>query len=230
MAIGPLAEWRRLAALISTCLVPPPSFPLSPLLMSEGFFEDLPDVDSRSCQLLGPTALITQGLMGVLVISSLIYKRHRETPKRPWRIWLFDVSKQVLGQMVVHGVNVLISGIVAEVSSGNACVFYFLNILIDTTIGVGVIYFVLHLLTWLFSEKLLFKGFESGQYGSPPSLTYWARQAAIYVISLLTMKLLVVGLFAAWPGIFKLGEWLLEYLGPSDAVQVILYVLVRVPV
>lgn len=47
----------------------------------------------------------------------------------------FDVSKQVIGQMFVHGVNVLISGVVAEVASGNACVLYFLNILIDTTFG-----------------------------------------------------------------------------------------------
>ncbi len=37
--------------------------------------------------------------------------------------------------MFVHGVNVLISGIVAHLSSGNACVLYFLNILIDTTLG-----------------------------------------------------------------------------------------------
>jgi hypothetical protein len=91
--------------------------------------------------------------MGVLVISSLVYKRHREKPKRPWRIWyaehrdllrstgfhsrvrLFDVSKQVVGQMFVHGVNVLISDLGSHHSAGNACVYYFLNILIDTTVG-----------------------------------------------------------------------------------------------
>ncbi|KAI0940023.1 hypothetical protein AcV5_001242 [Taiwanofungus camphoratus] len=190
-------------------------------VVADGFFDDYPDVDRRSCRLLGPTALITQGLMGVLVISSLIYKRHRETPKRPWRIWLFDVSKQIVGQLCVHGVNVLISDVVAHVSFSNACVLYFLNILIDTTIGVGVIYFILHLSTWLFTEKCHFKGFESGQYGSPPSFGYWARQAAVYVFALMTMKLLVVALFAAWPGIFKWGEWLLGFLGPSDALQVI---------
>ncbi|PCH40903.1 hypothetical protein WOLCODRAFT_117906 [Wolfiporia cocos MD-104 SS10] len=187
----------------------------------DGLFEDYPGVDRRSCRLLGPTALITQGLMGVLVISSLIYKRHRETPKRPWRIWLFDVSKQVIGQLVVHGVNVLISHVVAHAAEGNACVLYFLNILVDTTIGVGVIYFFLHILTWLLSEKCQLKGFESGQYGSPPSFNFWARQAAVYVVSLLSMKLLVVALFAVWPGIFKMGEWLLSFLGESDAVQVI---------
>lgn len=38
----------------------------------------------------------------------------------------------------MHGVNLLISDVVARVSSGNACVFYFLNILIDTTLGVFI--------------------------------------------------------------------------------------------
>ena len=47
----------------------------------------------------------------------------------------FDVSKQVIGQMFVHGLNVLISGVVARIADGNACVLYFLNILVDTTLG-----------------------------------------------------------------------------------------------
>ena len=78
---------------------------------------------------------IVQALLGLLVILSLVYKRQRESPKRPWNIWLFDIAKQLAGQMFVHGVNLLISGVVAHVASGNACVLYFLNILIDTTLG-----------------------------------------------------------------------------------------------
>ncbi|KAF7792839.1 hypothetical protein EIP86_003940 [Pleurotus ostreatoroseus] len=35
------------------------------------------------------------------------------------------------------------------------------------------------------------------------------------------MKLLVVGLFALWSGIFKVGEWLLSFLGTNDVLQVI---------
>lgn len=89
--------------------------------------------------------------MGVLVILSLVYKRFRESPQRPWRIWyckslcilhrpytilrLFDVNKQIVGQMFVHGVNVAISDTLQRISEGNACVFYFLNILVDTTAG-----------------------------------------------------------------------------------------------
>jgi len=48
---------------------------------------------------------------------------------------LFDVSKQIVGQMFVHTANLLASGLVSNHTDGNACVNYFLNILIDTTFG-----------------------------------------------------------------------------------------------
>lgn len=88
--------------------------------------------------------------------------------------------------------------------------------------GVAIIYLILHLLTNFMTVKCGFKGFESGEYGNPPLFSYWLRQTTIYVLSLTTMKLLVVSLFAIWPGIFKVGEWLLSFLGTSDVLQVIL--------
>lgn len=182
-----------------------------------------PDVDQPSCQLLGPTALIVQGLLGILVLLSLVYKRHRETPKRPWRIWLFDVSKQVVGQMFVHTANLLAAGLVSHHTDGNACVNYFLNILIDTTFGIGLIYVVLHATTRLFTEKFHLKGFESGVYGDPPSIKYWARQAALYVFSLSAMKVVVVTFLVLFPAIYVAGEWLLSWTwtGDGDGLQVV---------
>ncbi|KAK7049712.1 hypothetical protein VNI00_005743 [Paramarasmius palmivorus] len=182
-----------------------------------------PGVDKRSCQLLGPTALIVQGLMGVLVIISLIYKRHREPHKRPWKIWLFDVLKQVVGQMFVHGVNVLISDLVSHYDSSNACVSYFLNILIDTTLGVMILYLIHHGLTHLFSQKFHLQGFESGIYGKPPSWNFWARQAVLYVVALTTMKFIVIALLALFPGLYRIGEWLLSWTWTEegDALQVV---------
>ncbi|KAL5527714.1 hypothetical protein ACEPAG_6515 [Sanghuangporus baumii] len=185
------------------------------------FFDDDLPVDRRKCRLLGPTALVVQALMGVFVILSLVYKRHRESPKRPWRIWTFDVSKQVVGQMFIHGMNLLISGVGAHHASSNPCALYFLNILIDTTLGVALIYFIHHFLTYVFSDKLMLKGFRSGQYGSPPSILYWIRQAVVYVTALTTMKLVVISLFAVWPGIVQVGNWLLSWTGGGDGIQVI---------
>ncbi|PPR02651.1 hypothetical protein CVT24_002134 [Panaeolus cyanescens] len=180
-------------------------------------------VDQPSCQLLGPTALVVQALMGIFVISSLIYKRHRETPKRPWRIWLFDVSKQVVGQMFLHGINVLVSSLFSIHNAANACVSYFLNILIDTTFGVALIYITLHALTRLFVEKFRIKGCQSGVYGNPPSVAYWFRQTALYFVSLFAMKVVVILFLVLFPGIYLVGEWLLSWTwtGDSDGLQVV---------
>jgi STIMATE family len=150
--------------------------------------------------------------------------------------------------MFVHGVNVFISDVGSARSSGNACVFYFLNILIDTTLGVslflallsslsnvlcttgvGAIYLTLHILTWLLTEKLHLKGLQSGQYGTPPVLTYWARQAAVYVVSLTSMKLLVIAVLASWRGLLDIGAWLLSWLGNGDTAQVVLCVCITLP-
>lgn len=83
---------------------------------------------------------------------------------------------------------------------------------------------ILRLLNHVLTDNLQLPGFKSGQYGSPPSFGPWLRQAAVYVLALTTMKLLVVGLFALYPGIFKIGGWLLSWTrsGDHDAFQVIL--------
>ena len=99
---------------------------------------DYPDVDRRTCQLMGPTALVVQALMGMGVIATLLYKRQREKPQRKWRVWLFDVSKQILGQIAVHFSNIGISDWISHISVKNPCVTYFLNVLVDATIGTYV--------------------------------------------------------------------------------------------
>ncbi|KAJ1308490.1 hypothetical protein OPQ81_004194 [Rhizoctonia solani] len=182
----------------------------------------IPPTDVKRCRLLGPTALVVQGLMGIFVILSLVWKRNHESPRRPWRIWIFDVSKQIVGQIFVHFSNVFISDLVAHHSSSNPCTLYFLNVLVDTTVGVGLIYAFLHAGMWLFATQFKLKGFRSGDYGGmPPSKVYWFRQAAVYVTALLLMKLSVVALFAAWPGLFALGDWLLSWTDGNASVQVV---------
>lgn len=110
--------------------------------------------EQAECHLLGPFALLVQGALGVLALLTLVWKRYRETPKRPWRIWFFDVSKQVFGSMLLHVLNLAMSmlGSVdmdmvnAAASAGaanvmidseertpNPCSFYLLNLGIDVS-------------------------------------------------------------------------------------------------
>jgi hypothetical protein len=107
--------------------------------------------DNGECRLLGPFALLIQGALGVLALLSLVYKRWREHPRRPLKVWSFDVSKQVVGSMLLHLANLLMS----MLSSGqfdmtktaaatfiqengkkdtpNPCSFYLLNLAIDVS-------------------------------------------------------------------------------------------------
>lgn len=107
--------------------------------------------ENGECHLLGPYALIVQGALGLLAVSSLAYKRWRETPRRPLKIWFFDVSKQVFGSVLLHLANILMSMLssgkfdvaantkatpqyAGEDDQGktpNPCSFYLLNLAID---------------------------------------------------------------------------------------------------
>ena len=108
------------------------------------------------CRLLGSFALLVQAALGGLALLSLVYKRWRERPQRPVKIWFFDVSKQVFGSVLVHIANIFISmltsggfSITASSAAGataaaneddarrdqpyipNPCSFYLLNLAID---------------------------------------------------------------------------------------------------
>lgn len=61
------------------------------------------------CSLLGSFAIFVQLALGALALLSLVYKRWRERPQRPVKIWFFDASKQVFGSVLVHGANVFMS-------------------------------------------------------------------------------------------------------------------------
>lgn len=109
------------------------------------------------CRLLGPFALFVQLALGGLALLSLVYKRWRERPQRPLKIWFFDVSKQVFGSVLLHIANIFMSmltsgrfsmeldpaGVQAvarllrrddEPYLPNPCSFYLLNLAIDVSL------------------------------------------------------------------------------------------------
>ena len=104
------------------------------------------DADSGECRLLGPFAILIQAALGALALLALVYKRWRERPQRPVKVWAFDASKQVVGSMLLHLANLLMSlvssGALTTVPSAdgdgnyhaNPCSFYLLNLAIDVRI------------------------------------------------------------------------------------------------
>ena len=140
------------------------------------------------CKLLGPFALFIQGALGGLALLSLVFKRWRERPQRPVKIWAFDASKQVFGSVLLHIANLLMSMLsagqltvspsVTNEYQPNPCSFYLLNLAIDvschenciamrpllirtlqTTIGIPILIVLL---------RLLHYGFSLTPVGNPP--------------------------------------------------------------
>lgn len=103
------------------------------------------------CKLLGPFALVVQAALGAIALLSLVFKRWRERPRRPMKVWLFDVSKQILGTFFLHLANLAMSmfssgdfeqrkaeELVKAVQADdgrmpNPCSFYLLNLAIDVS-------------------------------------------------------------------------------------------------
>ncbi|KAI0402812.1 vacuolar membrane protein-domain-containing protein [Xylaria palmicola] len=198
------------------------------------------------CRLLGPFALLVQLALGGLALLSLVYKRWRERPQRPLKIWFFDVSKQVFGSVLVHIANIFMSMLTSGRFSfklepmsvptamrlfsrtdmpyvPNPCSFYLLNLAIDTTVGIPILIVLLRLTTGLIAYTPWGKPYESiqsGNYGNPPNVWWWLKQSVIYFCGLFGMKLCVLLIFLILPWISRVGDWALGWTDGNERLQI----------
>ncbi|KAI1168735.1 vacuolar membrane protein-domain-containing protein, partial [Nemania serpens] len=199
------------------------------------------------CRLLGPFALFVQLALGGLALLSLVYKRWRERPQRPLKIWFFDVSKQVFGSVLLHIANIFMSmltsgrfsmeldptGVQAvarllrredEPYLPNPCSFYLLNLAIDTTIGIPILIVLLRVITGLVAYTPLGKPHESiqsGNYGNPPNAWWWLKQSVLYFCGLFGMKICVLLIFLILPWISRVGDWALRWTEGNERLQIV---------
>lgn len=104
---------------------------------------------------------------------------------------------------------------------------YFLNILIDTTFGVLIIWGVLSAVKFL-ARFYRLNGFQSGVYGEPPlenQMRMWVRQLGVYILALVTMKIVVLILFGICPWLQGFGEWVLRWTAGNYRLQVLFVML-----
>jgi hypothetical protein len=67
------------------------------------------EIDYNSCEIFGVAGILIQIVLATSSFMVLVYKRYHETPKRPWKIWILDTSKQGVSQMLAHFINIFIS-------------------------------------------------------------------------------------------------------------------------
>ena len=144
------------------------------------------------------------------------------------------MSKQFAGAGVIHFLNLAISYVAGRPRNGrpktNLCVWYFLNVAVDTTVGVLILWCWLRLIQKAL-EKLHVKQVKTGHYGSPPlknMLIPWFKQTFIFVLAESLMKLCVYGMFHYLPFLFAWGEWVLRWTKGNYRYQVIFVMLMYV--
>jgi hypothetical protein len=189
-----------------------------------------------------------QTSLGLLALLVLVYKRWRERPQRPIKIWAFDASKQVFGSALLHLANLFMSmlssgqiqaaiaqaaassvGTAEDSPQPNPCSFYLLNLAIDTTIGIPILIVLLRLihagasLTPIANPP---ESIKSGNYGQPPKATWWLKQSLLYFLGLLGMKFCVFLIFTLCPWIVVVGNWALRWTEGNEAIQIAFVMLI----
>ena len=114
----------------------------------------------------GLLGILIQLGLGILSFSVLIVKRVREKPQRPWKIWVFDTSKQLVSQLLAHFINLTISIALAyNDDSSDECLWYFMTNILDNTLGVLICVICLRAIEWSLLKRNRLQ-YISGNYYS----------------------------------------------------------------
>ena len=143
----------------------------------------------EGCNFFDNFGLFIQSILGAIAFSFLILKRYIEKPRREWKIWALDTSKQCAGQLTQHFFNLFIS---AHIGNKNnlECEWYIINLINDTSIGLLVQYIILCIITCIL-KNTRFK-FESGDYGHDISGKYFL-QLFIWIVIVLLVIFIDIG-------------------------------------
>ncbi|KAK9712549.1 hypothetical protein K7432_007083 [Basidiobolus ranarum] len=178
-----------------------------------------------SCSLTDSFALVIQGILALISLSTLLIKRHNEYPRRPLLVWFYDTSKQAFAAGFIHFLNLAISYSNRETRREmNPCEWYFSNVLLDTTIGV-VTLFVLLKISAVLIHRYKLQSLYSGLYGDPPKVQIWLKQLCLFIFISLINKGIIILLFLI-PYVLVLAHLVLSSLRNNPKVQVVIVMLV----
>lgn len=167
---------------------------------------------TEKCSVLGGEfALLMQGGLFFVTCSVLVWKKYVENGDRTWFEFGLDSSKQIAGAGWAHAANLLCAVIFAEELTGvDGCTWYAANIIIDTTLGVGVEYALLEGVKWLLkrfefkaAEELLEQGsyWGKGVRNSEREFRFanYACQLVEWLFIVTLMKISMVALMQTFP-------------------------------
>ena len=94
----------------------------------------------------------------------------------------------------------------------------------QTTLGIPILIFLLHITTAAVSYTPLgrpLESIQSGNYGRPPNAWWWLKQSIIYFCGLFGMKICVLIIFLTMPWISRIGDWALSWTDGNEELQIV---------
>jgi len=118
----------------------------------------------QECELFDSFGIIMQVFLGVASFSSLFAKRAWEYPKRSYKVFLLDISKQAISGLWNHSINLSLAVYLQQaVSRGNGCEWYLVNFLCEILFGVLISYLI-HSVVMEFANRNEIIVLQSGVY------------------------------------------------------------------
>jgi STIMATE family len=80
--------------------------------------------------------------------------------RRSWETWWYDTSKQGIGALLIHMVNIYL----APIFIGDPCTWYIINFLLDSTIGLFIVCAGIRFCQYLAKTRKI-NAINFGEYG-----------------------------------------------------------------
>ena len=175
--------------------------------------------------------MLVQFLLFIVCGSSLLIKYFVfEKPRRPCCVWFWDVSKQGWGAALAHTYNLIFSSILVNATTGgDTCAWYFINISIDTFIGVIGIFVLIDYVERFANTRNVESLARSGDYGTPPRWDWWLKQFLVYLAIVTFVKIITfLGVFLLRNQLNTFGLWIMSPLLGHPFTELIL-VMILIP-
>lgn len=148
--------------------------------------------------------VFVQLLLAFFALMSLWFKRQTERPKRKFRTWFLDVSKQGVGACYAHVLNMIIAAIIVNNDNGvnntslkDQCAWYGMTYLVDTTLGLLLAIWGLKVVDWMANEWDWVSLKHTGVYEGVDGLLHWIHQAVAWLM-ILTIGKVIIYYFMIW--------------------------------
>jgi len=175
-----------------------------------------------------------QVLLALFALGSLYIKRINEEPRRKFKTWFLDVSKQGIGAVYAHILNMVIAAIIAENVRGDfelddQCAWYAINYTVDSTLGLVLSIMFLRALDYAANKRGWTHLKDSGVYHGEHAIIHWISQLTMWIIILSIVKIIIC--YFMWlcsSFLARVGQWCFAPLQANIRVE-LLFVMILFP-